>query len=149
MSKAYVDAVRLLARREHGEHELVLKLERKAHSTQDIQDALLECQRLGLQSDARFVESLMRARVRQGHGPLRIRRDLEQVMIARELIDDIFLQEQDHWFLHAKAVWVKKYQLQDEHPADHSFAAQQKQKQFLLSRGFTFDTIQMVFKEAL
>ena len=145
MSKAYVDAVRLLARREHGEHELVLKLERKGHSTQDIQDALSECQRLGLQSDARFAEGLTRARIRQGHGPLRIRRDLEQVQIAREWIDDILLQEQDHWLEHARAVWVKKYPLQ----GDHSFAAQQKQKQFLLSRGFTFDTIQMVFKEAL
>ena len=145
MSKAYVDAVRLLARREHGEQELVLKLERTAHSIEDIQDALLECQRLNLQSDARFVESLTRARIRQGHGPLRIRRDLEQVLIARELIDDILAAEQEHWLEHAKAVWVKKYKQLD----DDSFAVQQKQKQFLLSRGFAFDTIQMVFKEAL
>lgn len=145
MSKAYVDAVRLLARREHGAHELVQKLERKAHSAQDIQDALLECQRLGLQSDARFADSLTRARIRQGHGPLRIRRDLEHVMIERELIDDILLEEQEHWLAHAKAVWEKKY----KQFGDDSFAAQQKQKQFLLSRGFAFDTIQMVFKEAL
>ncbi len=142
MSKAYVDAVRLLARREHGAHELTQKLARKAHSAQDIQDALAECQRLDLQSDARFAEGLCRARIRQGHGPVRIRRDLDQVMIARELIDDILAQEQDHWVSYATAVWVKKY----EQLGDDSFAAQQKQKQFLLSRGFAMNTIQLVFK---
>jgi regulatory protein len=142
MSKAYVDAVRLLARREHGAHELMQKLARKEHSEQDIQEAISECQRLGLQNDARFVESLCRYRIRQGHGPLRIRRDLEQVLIARELVDEVLAQEQDHWVSYATAVWMKKYKQQD----DNSFAAQQKQKQFLLSRGFTFDTIQMVFK---
>ena len=143
MTKAFVSAVRLLARREHGAHELAQKLLQKKHPELEIQDALNECQRLGLQSDARFVESLCRTRIRQGHGPARIRQDLQQVQIDRDLIEQVLDEERDTWVSYARDVWMKKYSEQEE----PSFAAKQKQKQFLLYRGFSVDTINRVFRE--
>ncbi len=143
MTKAFAGAVRLLARREHGARELAKKLAQKKHPDLEIQDAIAECQRLGLQSDERFVGSFCRTRIRQGHGPARIRQDLQQVGIDRDCIEHALGLERDNWVSYARDVWMKKY---GEHD-DHSFAATQKQKQFLLYRGFSVDTINLFFRE--
>lgn len=133
--------MRLLARREHGAHELANKLATKGFLTIAIQDALQECQRLGLQSDSRFVENVCRTRIRQGYGPIRIRQELQNLRVDDELIHAALQQEQDNWLGYAIGVWKKKYKEQ----VDVSYMALQKQKQFLLYRGFSTDTINMVF----
>ncbi len=142
MTKSFESAVRLLARREHGAYELTQKLLQKKFPAVEVQDAISQCLRLGLQSDERFVESLCRARIRQGHGPARIRQDLQQVRIDRDLIEQALDAERENWATYARDVWVKKYGAQE----DHSFAEIQKQKQFLLYRGFSVDTINLVFR---
>lgn len=141
MSKAFECAVRLLSRREHGAYELANKLAQKGYADADIQDVLSECQRLDLQNDARFVDSLLRARIRQGYGPLRIRRDLQSAQIDRDLIDAALQEEADNWLQYATQVWKKKFKDQQE----LSYPAMQKQKQFLLYRGFSTDIITMMF----
>lgn len=133
--------MRLLARREHGAHELANKLAQKGYAGDAIQDALEKCQRLELQSDSRFVENVCRARIRQGYGPLRIRQELQQMQVEGALIEAVLQQEQDNWLDYAIGVWKKKYKEQVE----LSYIAIQKQKQFLLYRGFSTDTIAMVF----
>jgi regulatory protein len=135
--------VRLLARREHGASELANKLHQKGFSVADAEAALLECQRLGLQSDARFVESLCNQRVRQGYGPVKIRQGLMHLKIDRTLIDEVLQKEHDHWLDYAVGVWQKKYKVAHK----LTLAEIQKQKQFLLYRGFASDTIAMVFKD--
>src|SRR3546814_5195711 len=104
MTKACDCALRLLARREHGAHELADKLRQKGYSQPESNEAIAECQRLGLQSDQRFVESLCRARIRQGCGPLKINQELHTKQIDRELIDKALEQEDDNWLTHALAV---------------------------------------------
>lgn len=141
MSKVYVDAVALLARREHGSDELVTKLVNKGHSETDILAVLAECQRLGLQSDLRFVSSIHRVRIRQGYGPERIRRELQQKKVDRELIQQVMSTEQPDWVSCGLQVLQKKY----KSLILGSYAEQQKQKQFLLYRGFTGETIAQVF----
>lgn len=143
MTKTFVSAVRLLTRREHGAHELAQKLLQKKHPEVEIQDAISECQRLGFQSDRRFVESLCRTRIRQGYGPARIRQDLQNVRIDRDLMEQALDAEHDNWLQYARDAWMKKYGHQEE----SSFLAIQKQKQFLLYRGFSMDTINRVFKD--
>lgn len=143
MSKAFSGAVRLLSRREHGAHELCQKLLQKGHLECDIEVALEECQRLGLQSDDRFVENVCRARVRQGYGPIRIRQELKQLQIDSELIERVLPQAQDQWLSYAVEAWQKKYKKQGE----CSYTDIQKQKQFLLYRGFSNETIHRLFKE--
>lgn len=140
MNEALACAVRLLARREHSLAELSDKLAKKGHSDEDIQAALARCQRDGLQSDARFAESLTRTRVHQGYGPVKIRQELLSKEVARELIDAALRVEHENWFSHAMRVWEKKYASYAS-SVDVSFAEKQKQKQFLLYRGFSMDTI--------
>ena len=143
-SKAYACALRLLARREHGAHELASKLAQKGYTASVVQDVLAECQRLDLQNDARFVEMICRTRIRQGYGPIRIRLELQNLKIDSYLIASALQKEQDHWIDHALAVLKKKYKEEGE----VSFIALQKQKQFLLYRGFSTDIITMVFNHA-
>jgi regulatory protein len=143
MSKAFSAAVRLLARREHGAHELASKLLKKGHMESDIQLAIGDCQRLGLQSDDRFAEGFCRVRIRQGYGPLRIHQELKQLQIDSDLIEEVLRLEQDNWLSHAMAVWNKKFNEQQ----DVSFELIQKQKKFLLYRGFPSDLITMMFKD--
>lgn len=142
MNKAYVSAVAMLARREHGAFELAQKLLQKGYVQDEINAVIAECQRLGLQNDERFATTLCSARIRQGYGPRRIRQDLQQVKIDSALIEQTLNDERDNWMMYARKVWEKKYKLQK----DTSFKALQKQKQFLLYRGFSSNTISMLFQ---
>lgn len=144
VNEAYACAVRLLTRREHGAFELANKLALKGYPTSAIQDALHECQHLGLQSDSRFVENVCRTRICQGYGPQRIRQELQNLRVDVELIDTVLQQEDDNWLAYAIGVWKKKYKEQDE----LSYIALQKQKKFLLYRGFSTDTIAKVFNRS-
>ena len=140
MSSVFESAVRLLTRREHGAFELTNKLVQRGFTKTAIHDALMECQRLELQSDARFVEMMIRTRIRQGYGPLRIRKELQHLQIDSELIEEALRQEHDNWLSYAIGVWKKKYKEEEA----FSYQALQKQKQFLLYRGFSTDTIRDV-----
>lgn len=135
--------MRLLSRREHGARELAEKLARKGYGQLEIDEVLAECQRLGLQDDERFTESVCRARVRQGYGPLKIIHELQAKQIARELIDKILEQEKDNWLNHALAVWEKKY----KNKGVLSFVELGKRQRFLAYRGFPADIIAKLIKE--
>ncbi|WED43735.1 recombination regulator RecX [Legionella cardiaca] len=143
MTKAFDCALRLLARREHGARELRDKLAQKGYSHTEINEAIVKCQSLGLQSDVRFVESVCTVRIRQGCGPLKILQELQVKQIAREIIDAVLALEQDNWLNYAQAVWDKKYKKQNP----LSYVELQKGQRFLLYRGFPTDIIAKVVKE--
>jgi len=136
-------AVLLLTRREHGAHELIQKLQKKGHNHADSVAAVRACQSLGYQSDARFVENVYRTRVRQGYGPQRIQQELYAAQLDTDLIQDVLAASQDDWVERARVVWLKKYSnTHGDSPVDT-----QKQKQFLLYRGFSMDTIITMLRE--
>lgn len=144
MSNKVLDcALRLLSRREHGANELLLKLRQKGYASDEAMSALLECQRLGYQSDTRFAHSLCRARINQGYGPLKINQELQAKQLDKELIQDVLAQENDTWAEHARQVWQKKFR-----PAGKiEYSEMQKQQRFLAYRGFTMDVISALFRE--
>lgn len=143
MSKAFDCAMRLLTRREHSASELVTKLAQRGYSSKEISEAITQCQQLGLQSDARFVETFCHTRIRQGCGPLKISQELQTKHIDRELIDNALKPEQENWVTYALAVWHKKF----KEPGDISFSELQKRQRFLLYRGFSAATIAKVIAE--
>ncbi|MBA2651888.1 MAG: recombination regulator RecX [Tatlockia sp.] len=143
MASAIDCALRLLARREHGAQELANKLAQKGYQAAEIPESIRECQRLGLQSDVRFVESFCRYRIRQGYGPLKISQELQAKHIERDLIEAALEQEQDNWLNYALAVWHKKFKDQ----ADIPFIELQKRQSFLLYRGFSTEIIAKVVTE--
>ena len=69
-------AMDLLARREHGSHELLVKLRkrfrRRACTDEQVQDVLTALTDEGLLSDERFALSTVRQLVNRGYGPRRI-----------------------------------------------------------------------------
>ncbi|HAT3856118.1 TPA: recombination regulator RecX [Legionella pneumophila] len=143
MTKAFDSALRLLSRREYSAMELCDKLKQKGFNLKDVQNALNECKRLGYQSDERYVESYIRARIHQGYGPLKIRQELKNKGIDPDLIQSVLHQEKDNWVNYALRAWEKKFKRQD----DFSYSEMQKQHRFLLYRGFDRDVISKVFKE--
>lgn len=141
MTKVFTAAVALLARREHGALELAEKLIKKNYADDEVQAAIKTCQDLDLQSDQRYVEMMLRVRVQQGYGPERIRRELQLKKIDRELYEHVLEMNAVDWLVCAKQVLHKKYKSNHS----QSWLIQQKQKQFLLYRGFTMHTIAQVF----
>jgi regulatory protein len=140
-------AMRLLTRREHSAHQLRLKLKQRCFEDADIDEALLECARLDMQSDMRFAESFCRSRASRGYGPVRLAQELREAGVSSADASQV-LDEMNHsmdWVIEATRVWQKKY-----HVAGRvevlSTLEQQKQKQFLRYRGFTDEIIRMVFE---
>ena len=127
-------ALRLLARREYGRLELRDKLLRAGYDAGDVALALDALVAAGYQDDARYAEMLTRTRVRQGHGPLRLRQDLQRAGVEPAADTEI------DWLVQAKAVYQKRFG--DTVPADAKDYA--RRVRFLAGRGFTGDIIRRV-----
>jgi len=135
-------AMRLLAAREHSQHELGRKLSQKGHDSDDIEQVIEQLVVQKLQSDERFVESFVNSYRERGKGPKRIRLELQQHQLPADLIDR-YLDERDIiWKESAIKVKLKKFG--DEVPTD--YPQQMKQAKFLEYRGFTQEQISAAIK---
>lgn len=129
-----LQAMNLLARREHLRQELVLKLGKRfgADAADEITAVLDDLETENLLCDQRFAGSYIRQRVGKGYGPDRIRQELRQKGVASELLD-IAMDEADvDWVERAAQVRLKKFG--PTPPAD--FQEKARQLRFLNYRGF-------------
>lgn len=131
---ARLRALRLLARREHSAAELKRKLASRGVAEAAAAEAVEALSRDGWQSDARYVGSLVRLRVGQGYGPLRIRAELEAAGAAEALIGPA-LADTD-WKALAVSVHGRRFRR-----APASAAEWQKQYRYLAGRGFETEHI--------
>lgn len=154
----FARALRVLAAREHGRQELRKKLlippvpRRQKYGTDKkperpkadppeeamLDDVLDALEREGYLSDVRFTESFINQRARRGHGPIRIKYDLQQKAVAGELISDAFEAAEIDWF--EVAVDVRNRKFGENLPTD--FKEKARQMRFLQSRGFEMQHIQ-------
>ncbi|MDP2751209.1 MAG: recombination regulator RecX [Rhodocyclaceae bacterium] len=126
-------AINLLARREHSRAELATKLA-SVGTPEEIDATLVDLERTGLLSDARFTECYLRSHARR-QGVVRLRHALRMRGVADHLIDAQLIElpnEMDR----AKTVWEKKFATP---PSDARERA--KQARFLQGRGFSMDVI--------
>lgn len=79
-------ALGLLTRREHSRKELTRKLTSRGMDAGEVETAVANLARDGWQNDVRFAESLVRARVSSGYGPIRIRAELATHGLDREAV---------------------------------------------------------------
>jgi regulatory protein len=84
--KALNGALRILARRDHTRHELVVKLRRKGFGHAAIAAALERCQALGYLDDAKTARVIAGHLVGRGYGPLRVRQALMQKGLDEKLV---------------------------------------------------------------
>ncbi|MFC3284411.1 regulatory protein RecX [Litchfieldella rifensis] len=141
------DAVRLLARREYSRAELEARLAAKGHAVAEIAtclDALLE---QGLQSDARFAESFIRSRVSRGQGPVKIRAELGNRGVSRELVGAALAEceasESLDWYELACQALTRRYAGPADSPRERA-----RRERFLAGRGFDFDQVQHALAHA-
>ena len=134
----------LLARREHSEQELQRKLQARGYTPETIGEALAGLKAAGIQSDARFTEVYIRNRVANGHGPVRITRELYERGISRELVTQVLAALEMDWKEQVQAVRQKKFGPQA--PSDTK--EQARQSRFLQYRGFTYQQIGNAFKDS-
>ena len=102
-------AVRLLAGREHARDELIRKLHQRGWSESQCETILDRLMALGLQSDERFAESFVRSRVQKAFGPVRIRAELQQRGIDRELIEQALRSDTPDWLAVAAGWYERRY----------------------------------------
>ena len=88
MADAYLEGLRLLARRELSEAQLRTRLTRRAHTDDDVNDALARLRAEGALDDSRTAAAIARTAVRDGRfGPRRVRRAVEAAGIAGEVAE--------------------------------------------------------------
>ena len=126
----------LLARREHSQAELLIKLALRELDAELGRQVLQEFIERGWQSDLRFAESFARQRVAKGQGELRIRAELRQRQVADDHIQHALEALQVDWFEIAKKLYQRKY----SRPAT-DWKEQQKRMRYLQYKGFSSEQI--------
>ncbi|WP_431688687.1 regulatory protein RecX [Hahella sp. NBU794] len=134
-------SLRLLARREYAERELRRKLEAGGADTDAVEAVIAHLLENNWLSDLRYAEILVRHRAGQGYGPIRITAELKQQGVERDLVRKAFAESGVDWFERAEATLNKRFRERPETPVEL-----QKQKRYLMQRGFGFDEINEAIK---
>lgn len=87
----------LLTRREHSKKELERKLLAKGLDQDEVSHTLNRLSEAGWQDDVRFAESVLRARVSRGYGPLYIRAELSTHSISPDTIAAVLQECEVDW----------------------------------------------------
>jgi len=130
-------ALALLSRREHSRHELMSKLSRKFTDIDKIEQQLQGLADSNLQSEERFIESFIRAKINRGKGPKFIKQELRRRGISEYLIAAYVYERDDNWFHIASEVYKKKFG--SKRVSDGKEKA--RRIRFMVSRGFTPETV--------
>ena len=130
-------AMDFLARREHGQVELINKLVTRGFLQDIAAEAVFRLTDQGLQSDQRFVENFIQSRISQGKGPLRISQELGSRGLIVGLVDQVLGDLEVDWSDLARQVRLKKFGMR---PPDE-FKEKARQMRFLQYRGFDAEQI--------
>lgn len=133
--------LRLLARREHSQKELLNKLLTKGLAKDEILAVIEELALQGWQSDSRYAESYARHRIQKGYGPLFIAYELRQNGVDAVNLDDILQKTAGSWMDLLEQVYTKKYG--NDLLLDRNEWA--KRSRFLMQRGFSGTMISVLF----
>ncbi|HEY8586075.1 MAG TPA: regulatory protein RecX [Rhodanobacter sp.] len=137
---AYDKALGLLARREHSRKELKVKLRQGGYGEQEAGAALDRLGEQHYQDDDRFAQALLRSRIAQGYGPLRLRVELKSHGLADARIRELLDQAEVDWEESAAAQLRRRY----ASAATADWAERSRRAQFLLRRGFAAATVRRV-----
>ena len=137
---AYDKAMGLLVRREQSQLELRTKLRQSGYGADEINVALDRLIEQHYQDDDRFADVLLRSRVAQGYGPMRLRVELK----SHGIKEAFFTQ----WLAESDVDWnaVAAGQLRRRYGSAGSLdpAERARRAQFLLRRGFAAATVHVV-----
>lgn len=131
-------ALRLLGQREHTRLELERKLARYEEEPGTLAQALDELQAKGYLDEQRAAESLVHRRAGR-LGAARLRQEMQDRGLARELIEQALAGLKDSELTRAREVWRRRFETL---PVDAQERA--RQTRFLLTRGFSAEVVRRV-----
>jgi regulatory protein len=135
-------ALRLLGQREHTRLELERKLARYEEEPGTLAQALDELQAKGYLNEQRAAESLVHRRAGQ-YGATRLRQEMQDKGLARELITQTLAGLKDSELTRAREVWRRRFDA-----APQTTPERAKQMRFLQTRGFSMEVITRLFKDS-
>ena len=136
-------AVSLLARRDFSSTELKRKLEERGYLEHAVEVVVGDLVSWGKVNDERYGQNFVAYRARRGHGPARIRNQLQKSGLTRSAIDEAVKGEDAPDFLAlARATRARKFG--PDLPKDRKERA--RQARFLQYRGFSTDHIRAVLE---
>ena len=135
-------AMDLLSRREHSVFELTRKLKQRDFEADEIDTAIEILQQDNLQSDNRFVESLVNSKINAGFGPIKIRHELRQKGVSDGLVGDYFSGLEVDWQSSMSEQRIKKFGT--DIPLEYK--EKMKQARFLQNRGFSPESVMRLFR---
>ena len=136
---AYDKALGLLARREHSRKELKTKLRQGGYEGEETGAAIERLGEQHYQDDDRFAEVLLRSRIAQGYGPMRLRVELKSHGLGDARIRELLEAADVDWTASAAAQLRRRYGAGTTDPAERN-----RRAQFLLRRGFAAATVRSV-----
>ena len=159
LNKAIASSCRILAIREHSEKQLRLKLEKKAFEKTVILACIHFLKEENWLSEERYCNAFIRSRVEKGQGLQRIRYELKQQDISRDIVQRQLDEEDIDWQLLCERVLRKKKllngSLHQKFETDAGVESQQSREliakdrkrieSFLMYRGFSVDEIKKAF----
>ena len=139
MSKAYVDGLKMLARRELSEAQVRQRLARKEHDPDDIDAAIARLREERVINDVRVAEAIARTETSiHRRGKLRVRMQIERAGIAqataKRAADEAFDGIDDEAVL--DAALAKRLRGRDTLADDREF---QRLYRYLVGQGFDSD----------
>ena len=140
-SAAYIDGLKLLARRELSEQQVRHRLARKGHDPGAIDDAVARLRGERAIDDARVAEAIARTETSlKRRGKLRVRMQIERAGIAKNVAksatDAVFDGIDDDALI--EAALQKRLRQRDQIADDREF---QRLYRFLVSQGFEHDRV--------
>jgi regulatory protein len=141
MSKAYIDGLKMLARRELSEAQVRQRLARKDHEPDDIDAAITRLRAERAINDVRVAEAIARTETTlHVRGKLRVRMQIERAGIAKEIarraVDEVFDPIDDD--AHIEASLKKRLPGRETIADDREF---QRLFRYLVGQGFESDRI--------
>jgi regulatory protein len=124
-----------LARREYSACEASRRLRRKGVSPERVESVIEKFTSEGLISDVRFAQSLVRARVSRGKGPLLVKAELQRQGVDPEIVRAAMSGFE--WREIGNAAKIKRFG--EGFPVDGDEF--NRQARFLAGRGFPMDVI--------
>lgn len=137
-------ALGLLAQREHSTGELKRKLRQRGYQDAEIGDALEGLSEAALQSDARYVEQMLRSAESRGWGPLLIAEKLRQAGLAQSAVRAALSASGIDWTQAALACLSRRFGT-DPAPDHKEYA---RRARFLAARGYDSESIHRALKHS-
>ncbi|WP_044180406.1 recombination regulator RecX [Phytobacter massiliensis] len=145
-------ALRILAMRDHAEQELRRKLtapimtknglEKPDADPDDVEKVVAWCMESHYLDDERFARQFIASRSRKGYGPSRIRQELGQKGVTREVSETAMRECDIDWCELARQQAQRKF----GEPLPTHFAEKAKVQRFLLYRGYLLEDIQEIWR---